>query len=96
MDLSLPIGNNSVSLEDCLNLFFQEEELTDIYYCDTCKRKSKAKRLIRISKTPKILVIHLKRFKMFPKKKKITDFISFPLNKFDISKYFSTYIIINN
>lgn len=53
--------------------------LADYYYCDYCKKKERATKSIIISKTPKILLIHLKRFKLFPKKRiKLTDSIDFP------------------
>ena len=81
--MSLAITGNSkkkvISLYDCLDVFFAEEDLTDFYYCDYCKKKSRATKSLIISKTPKILLLHLKRFKLFPKKRiKLTDSIDFP------------------
>ncbi len=41
-----------------------------------------------ISKLPEILVVHLKRFKLEPKKVKLTNKIKFPLNSFNPKRYF--------
>ena len=65
---------------------FCEEKLDDAYKCEKCKNTSQAKKLTMIGKTPKILVVHFKRFKMFPKKKKIIDFVQYPITNLEIKK----------
>jgi hypothetical protein len=86
LDLSIPI--NGKSLYESLSSFFAEENLPDLYKCENCKKKASAKKNMIISKTPKILVIHLKRFKTYPTKRKILDFVDFPIERLDIKKFF--------
>ena len=90
LDLSLPIPSKSFkkshTINECLKQFFKEEELPNDYQCEKCKRKSKVFKSLKISKSPNTLVLHLKRFKMFPKKIKINDKISFPLKGLSIDE----------
>ncbi|KRX08355.1 hypothetical protein PPERSA_03349 [Pseudocohnilembus persalinus] len=87
LDISLPITKDCSTIYDCINQLFQDEELDESYLCEKCKQRSKAQRKILISRTPKILVMHIKRFKLFPRKRKIKDYISFPLENLDIKNY---------
>ncbi len=57
------------------------------YKCDKCGKTQKAVKRMLIARTPKVLVVHLKRFKVFPRKKKINDCIEFPLKCLDIGGY---------
>ena len=87
LDLSLSISlENHSNLFDCMNSFFSNEELSDNYFCEKCKCKSQAIKLFKITKLPKILVIHLKRFKSFPKKRKIHKKITFPIKNFVLNE----------
>lgn len=72
------------TIDDCIAKFFSEEELSDHYKCEKCKKSCKAKKKVYVSRTPSILVLHLKRFKIFPKKRKISDFVKFPLYSFSL------------
>ena len=73
-----------------MNLFFADENLSDYYYCDYCKKKERATKSQIISKAPKILLIHLKRFKLLPKRRiKINETIDFPIHKFNLSPFFN-------
>ena len=68
MYLSLPIpkqsSTDSVSLDDCLQLFLSEEHLSgnDAWYCPKCKDHVEATKKFDIWMLPPILIIHLKRF----------------------------------
>lgn len=67
MFLSLPVPRRnytSVSLEECLNLFQQDQVLdaNNMWKCPKCNKMVRARNKISIKKTPQILIIHLKRF----------------------------------
>ena len=55
---------NRVNFEECLNKFFEVEQLPDseLLTCDDCKKKRNVSKQTEIYSLPKILVIHLKRF----------------------------------
>lgn len=87
LDISLPIiPQKTKSVDDCLAAFTKEEEIKDSYTCEKCKSKGKASRRLSISRYPKILVIHLKRFQTYPKKKKLSDHITFAVDNMKIRK----------
>ena len=86
LDLSLSLVPNTDTLKGCLDNFFAEEELPDTYLCEKCNRTTRAVKKARMSKLPKVLVLHLKRFKIYPKKTKISDHIVFPAESFTFSK----------
>ncbi|EGR30259.1 ubiquitin carboxyl-terminal hydrolase family protein, putative [Ichthyophthirius multifiliis] len=71
LDLSLPI-EDSANLNDCIEKFFQTEKINGDYSCQKCNQKYKAIKKYFIGKSPIYLVMHLKRFQMFPNKKKQT------------------------
>jgi ubiquitin carboxyl-terminal hydrolase 12/46 len=51
------------------------------YYCETCNSKQEAEKRMRIKKLPKVLALHLKRFKfvgMLNKFVKLTYRVVFP------------------
>lgn len=87
LDLSLPITpGKTVNLDDCLEAFQQEEEIKDSYVCEKCKSKSKAIKRLVVNKFPRYLVIHLKRFQTYPRKRKIIDHINFQMDNWSIKK----------
>lgn len=86
MDLSLPLNNRNRSLDDCISSYFKPEELPDLYNCEKCKKSAKAVKKFSLEKMPRVLVLHLKRFQMFPKKKKISEFVSFPVDSLSLRK----------
>ena len=55
---------NRVSFDECLNKFFELEQLpdTELLTCDYCKKRRKVSKQTEIYSLPKMLVIHLKRF----------------------------------
>ena len=63
-DISLHIDEDAnLSLEDSLHDFFQPETLEgeNAYWCDTCKKTCRATKTLSYTRTPTILIIHLKR-----------------------------------
>lgn len=81
-DLSIDVEQNT-SLSHCLQEFSNMEMLCGEckYYCETCCSKQEAEKRMRIKKLPRILALHLKRFKfvgMLNKFKKLTYRVVFP------------------
>ncbi|XP_070922974.1 ubiquitin carboxyl-terminal hydrolase 50 isoform X7 [Macaca nemestrina] len=63
--LSLPIPSEyECSLQDCLQCFFQQDTLTwnNQIHCSFCETKQETAVRAGISKAPKIIIFHLKRF----------------------------------
>ena len=84
-DISLEI--NSKSVNGCLRDYFLDEKIgvDSKYFWDNCKSNTKAVIRKRIERTPKHLIIHLKRF-AYPSLKKDRTLISYK-HTLDISKY---------
>ena len=79
--------NKKISIYDCLNLFTQSEEISDIF-CENCQQKQIFNKILRIERIPKYLVITLKRFKytlMYRTKMKCP--IKFPINDINLNRY---------
>lgn len=105
-DLSLPIPynkqkpkfnsttckNTSILIEDCLKSYTEEESLTenDAFYCKKCKAHCPVHKKISLCRSPKILVLHLKRFLYTSyNKNKITSYIKYPEKNLSLKPYFS-------
>lgn len=83
---------NITTLEDCLRMFTDKEELSldDYWHCPKCEKPQKASKQLTIWRLPKILIIQLKRFsyKQFTRDK-IDNFIDFPLYNLDLKNFCS-------
>jgi len=64
LDLSIDIEQNT-SITHCLRVFSNQQTLSGEhkYSCDVCRSKQEAQIAMRIKKLPRILALHLKRFK---------------------------------
>lgn len=64
LDLSVDVEQNA-SITHCLRVFSNTETLCgeQKYYCETCCSHQEAHKGMRIKKLPKMLALHLKRFK---------------------------------
>ncbi|KAI1721390.1 sodium:neurotransmitter symporter family domain-containing protein [Ditylenchus destructor] len=64
LDLSVDIEQN-VSISHCLRNFSNMETLSgdQKYHCENCCSKQEAQKRMRIKKLPRLLALHLKRFK---------------------------------
>ena len=96
--VSVPIKNKSdmyksFDIYDCLDHFISEEQLDaeNKMNCEMCGLKNRGHSKTLLWKTPKILVIHIKRFLVnafgIPTQK-ITNNVSYPIKDLDMSKYF--------
>ena len=54
---------NIQSINDCFNLFFEEEKLEEPSYCSNCKSHEKFTKKYSINRLPYVLILSLKRFK---------------------------------
>lgn len=82
-DLSVDVEQNS-SVTACLRNFSSTEllEKQDKFSCDVCCSLQEAERRMRIKQLPRILALHLKRFKyveQYAKYKKLSYRVVFPL-----------------
>ena len=103
IDLPIPIINNKeqnkkninryINIYDCFDLYTKEELLEgdNAYYNDKKKLKENAIKNITFWSFPQILVITLKRFHVSNVIQKLDEFIDFPLENLDLSKYCSGY-----
>jgi hypothetical protein len=79
------------SLEDCLNLYLEEDELTgdNQWYCEKCKKHTDATKKTDLWVLPPILIIHLKRFKSddFGRAGRKNDSaLQYPISGWDLSE----------
>jgi ubiquitin carboxyl-terminal hydrolase 8 len=99
LQLSLPINTkNSIdytknfTLEECMDHYIEEEILDcdNKMKCNFCYRKNRSKKQTKLWKTPKILIIHIKRFNVndfgIPTNK-LCNLVTYPIENLDISNY---------
>jgi len=90
--------NNVCTLNDCLESFRKEERLEkeNSWYCPTCKKHQEAFKKMEIYRSPKVLIIQIKRFKLKEtnsffsssyQNKKNDCFIEYPVNTLDLGPY---------
>ena len=78
--------NGSISLEDCLDAFAQEEKIPDIY-CSHCKDFRVQTKRMSLWRLPPVIIIHLKRFQFTQHmRRKLRDLVVFPLEGLDLSR----------
>jgi len=83
---------NKSTLEKCLQKFTAEEVLDgdNMYTCEKCKQKRKCVKKLTIFKYPRILVIHIKRFRFSSSaREKLSTDVLFPLADLDLGSYIS-------
>ena len=66
------------TLSKCLNDYFNEHTIDDVYKCENCSKQSKAKKSHQIIRLPQIQVFHIKRFN--DSLEKITKETKYPSN----------------
>lgn len=84
LSLSFP-NNRKCALRDLLHHYYKETNLE--YKCCKCKKKRNCVRKADIWKVPPILVLHLNRFEHDVLMKKKQNFVEFPTENLDLSKY---------
>ena len=89
-------NNNSMFfLNDCLDLFCEEELLNNenMWYCSHCKKRKIAKKQIKLSRPPNYLIIQIKKFTstsgfFYSSNEKKNVFVYYPIHNLDLSNYF--------
>ncbi|EDV26510.1 uncharacterized protein TRIADDRAFT_22897 [Trichoplax adhaerens] len=87
------IGDNDISickLTDCLSSFTELEKLEDseLYYCSSCTKKQLSTKQLRIKTLPRVLCLHLKRFRWSSCiRKKLDIYVEFPMIGLDMKPY---------
>jgi ubiquitin carboxyl-terminal hydrolase 4/11/15 len=79
---------NGISLQECLDEYAKEEILSenDTWKCPRCEKMRRASKKLEIWKTPDILIMHLKRFRVNGmRREKIDVNVDFPIENFDLS-----------
>tara|TARA_B100000963_G_C22620313_1_gene669600 strand:+ start:1565 stop:2569 length:1005 start_codon:yes stop_codon:yes gene_type:complete len=90
--IQLSLDNHYTTLEDSLNHFVQSEKLDTEYNwkCDNCNANDESEKKILLWKSPKVLLIQLKRFD-FLNACKLQNNIKFPFHNLELSKYIEGY-----
>lgn len=79
-------SRGQLSLERCLKHFTMPEALADPVDCADCREKTLTTKQHCISKLPRVLCLHLKRFDAVLNRK-IEDFVSFPAKDLNMGPY---------
>ncbi|KAM9891065.1 hypothetical protein OXX69_012403, partial [Metschnikowia pulcherrima] len=86
-----PTKSRALSLFDCLDSFVETELLDDDnkWHCPRCLKFCKSTKKLVISRLPKILIIHFKRFEIQNGRfRKLDNFIRYPVNDvLDLTRY---------
>ena len=80
----------SLTLQDCLNHFQQNEKLdkNNTWYCSTCKEHKEAWKMMQIYSLPTVMVVQLKRFRnQNGFRQKIGLPVVFPITGLDMGAY---------
>ena len=88
--LSPTASTATITLDECLESFTREESLdgNEAYYCSSCKKHCGASKTLRLSRFPKVLVVHLKRFSSGTfRREKLNSRVDFPLRDLDLSEF---------
>uniref|UniRef100_A0A146NUH0 Ubiquitin specific peptidase 18 n=1 Tax=Fundulus heteroclitus TaxID=8078 RepID=A0A146NUH0_FUNHE len=88
LSLPLHIREDQNSLEDCMNSFFQQQELKGINccLCAQCETRTPSRQGVKVRSLPRILCIQLKRFRNYHGRTlKLDCKVSFP-ETFDFSE----------
>ena len=91
------LKQSEISIYDCFDAFSKEEKLDkeNLWDCENCKKKVQATKNAMLYDLPPILIIHLKRFKQkmfyhYSTSKKIKDFVTYPIEGLDLSRFVET------
>ncbi|CAG9325083.1 unnamed protein product [Blepharisma stoltei] len=83
-------AKDSVNIYDCFRYFENPEQLDEVnsIYCKSCRAHVQGIKKMEVYKLPKILIVHLKRFKHNGfYNSKIDKFVEFPVEGLDLRNY---------
>jgi ubiquitin carboxyl-terminal hydrolase 4/11/15 len=87
-----------ISIYDCFSKFREPETLDrhNEWFCPKCKNHVQAEKRMEIYKLPKILIIHLKRFKISGfSREKLNVPVTFPLTNLDLTQFTADNLSLN-
>ena len=87
-----PAEPSKCPLEECIAKFTGEEILDgeNMYFCEHCKEKRKCTKKLSIFRYPRILVIHIMRFRYSEvSREKLSTDVTFPLRGLDLTPFMS-------
>jgi ubiquitin C-terminal hydrolase len=94
LSLSIP-HSNILTIYDCFDEFIKQEQLDEnnMFNCDFCGLKNRSYKKTLFWRTPKILILHLKRFSQYDiltdtLSQKLTNNIEYPIKNLNLSNYF--------
>jgi Ubiquitin carboxyl-terminal hydrolase len=99
--LAKEIGDNKkkpgtkLTIDRCLRHFTMSELLVDHVLCPSCGIKTPTRKQHVVSRLPKVLCLHLKRFDGVLKKK-VDDFVSFPGRGLNMGPYLPHWYALKN
>jgi len=83
-----------ITLMDCFESFVRDEQLDkdNMWFCKRCQKDVQAKKQMELFKLPRILVVHLKRFKnkivsVYLTRQKNDDFVEYPVEDLDLTRF---------
>ncbi|ODV87975.1 hypothetical protein CANARDRAFT_26145 [[Candida] arabinofermentans NRRL YB-2248] len=81
ISLPIPVNTTQTTLSACFDEFVKPELLTgdDAWTCPKCQKKQRSLKLLKISRLPQVLIVHVKRFKLDNYLTKLNTFIDYPL-----------------
>lgn len=86
-----PNDADAITLDKCLSLYTTTERLgpDDPWYCNKCKEFQQATKKFDLWNSPRILVVHLKRFSYRNKyfREKLETLVHYPLRDLDLSRH---------
>lgn len=94
LQVAIPNNDNTqkFTIFECLNHLVKEEQLDkdNMYCCEMCGLKNKGHKKSFLWRTPKVLIIHINRFKVNNfgiKTQKLINQIEYPIYDFNVSEY---------
>lgn len=86
-------NNLQITLDDCIKLFSQEEQLAgdELWYCPRCQSHRPATKRMTLYRVPPVLIIHFKRFKFTSRYsgEKIGEQVQFPIVNLNLDVWVS-------
>ena len=79
-------SDRTLSLAECLQHFTSLETLSEQIFCENCTTPRPAKKRLSLSSTPRVLVLHFKRFDSL-RQLKICSKVTFPMKGLDLSPF---------
>ena len=84
--IKLDPHDESITLDQCLQHYTSIETLSEQVQCDACKQHRPSRKRLTLAATPKVLILHFKRFDSL-RQLKICSKVNFPLKGLDLAPF---------